>query len=105
MTDFFKKVFLLFILCFPYICSTKKFHCTPDICRFMHCEVKRVCEYPNSYMKRKGGLCGCCDECIVVRFKGEMCSAVIDQMYPPKIVCAAGLICDEYTLRCKKILP
>ncbi|GFW60166.1 uncharacterized protein TNCV_1842491 [Trichonephila clavipes] len=54
----------------------------------MHCEPKKSCEYPNSYIKKKGGLCGCCDECIVIKNEGEICNVVVNEMYPPKIMCA-----------------
>ncbi|KAG8181141.1 hypothetical protein JTE90_002501 [Oedothorax gibbosus] len=97
---------LVFVFCASFLLDSawprmdKKFHCFPSICKFMHCEVKRICEYPKSYLKRKGGLCGCCDECRVLRREGETCNVIFNMMYPPKLVCSFGLKCDDYTFRC-----
>ncbi|PRD28037.1 UNVERIFIED_CONTAM: hypothetical protein NCL1_33657 [Trichonephila clavipes] len=97
------KLLLLFVLCALFVSLMRDFPCTHNVCKVMHCEPKKSCEYPNSYIKKKGGLCGCCDECIVIKNEGEICNVVVNEMYPPKIMCAPGLECHEYTRRCRNL--
>ncbi|GFU02859.1 uncharacterized protein NPIL_35681 [Nephila pilipes] len=99
------KLILMFTLCSSFFCVGKKDECTPGFCEIMHCESLTGCEFPNSYIKRKGELCGCCDKCMMVKTEGEICNPVFNELIPPKIICAPGLECHENTLRCCKITP
>ncbi|KAG8183704.1 hypothetical protein JTE90_014679 [Oedothorax gibbosus] len=98
---------LLFVACYllslsQTSASKQMDWCRPEFCGFVSCvSSERLCSFPNAKRIDKGGMCGCCDACVLVKKRGQQCFALSENLGFLDIECEEGTKCDIGSLTCQ----
>nr|ADV40350.1 hypothetical protein [Latrodectus hesperus] len=84
------------LLVFLCVAVANAIVCLPERCQGVECPELSCGE---NEIAMNPGMCACCDKCLPLLKKGDMCASILLGVPAPG-KCAPGLNCDPETLQC-----
>ncbi|XP_035208195.1 uncharacterized protein LOC118182920 [Stegodyphus dumicola] len=103
---FLKGLVILLFLVLPFeqrtLLEDNESFCRPHLCKYVSCwREEALCKYPGAKRIPKGGICGCCDRCVIVKKRNQQCFALSERHGAIPIECEEGTACSIVSLRCE----